>query len=208
MRLQRNTFTALLMLALITIPGTANAQQSFIIQGGVSGNLPMGDFASTNGVDAGYATFGVGFNIRVMFMPASNIALFAEFDLPSFGADEDALYDDMGSNLNEDIKYNLSMIGAGARLFLGEAQENSPQPYGQLGLGLYKSEMEMMGISVKSDRSLGFNFSGGAMIPLGTVMLDLSARFHSFKVKMDDETADSATTWLGFSGAISIPIGG
>jgi hypothetical protein len=215
MRRPITILAGLMLLGSIMSPADAAAQElNLTLQGGLTYNHPLADFASDEGTIIGnYPTSGFaeptyGYKFRAILNLSSTLGLFAEIYQPEFSGNLDAVLEELGypPSFDYDASWKLKTFSFGARL--SPVQIAFAKPYVEAGLGQYKTEIyQRLGLveeTEKSDAQRGLSFGAGAMLSFGQFGLDIGARYHSLEFTFGGEAIGWKADWIDASIMLSV----
>ncbi|MFC1540247.1 outer membrane beta-barrel protein [Gemmatimonadota bacterium] len=204
----------LILLGITLTPANAAAQElKLTVQGGLTYNYPLADFASDEGTIGDYPTTGFaeptyGFKLRAIMNISPTLGLFLEINRPKFNGNLDAVLERLGLPWVDDYEasWNLNIFSIGARL--SPVQIAMAKPYVQVGLGQYKTEIfQRFGLveeTEESDIQRGLSFGAGTMLTFGQFGIDIGAQYHAVEFIFGGQSIDWKANWLEATVMLSI----
>jgi len=186
---------------------SAQEKGRILVQAGPIYNIPTGRFAGTDGTlsgipGTGFATSGIGYGARVMFPISRLISFYAEWNQPGFGTDVDAILTSLGipTDIGFEVDFRWRIRSTGVGLRLNPPLEGWFRPYLQAGMARYRGELEIVQDVYKSTERLevstSASFGGGLALPVGPVVLEAGARYHSVRFKVSGQTFNWPARWI------------
>lgn len=223
----RRTFPLLagsLLLCICLNPTSLNAQEMQVsLQGGVTYNLPLGDFKATDGAINNYPTTGFaepsfGYKIRAILNISPKIGFYAEIYRPEFNANLDAVLERL--NLQPPFgdyytaNWLMEIVSFGTRF--SPVKIAMAEPYIQVGIGRYKTTIYQKIMDYETTETS--DITQGTSVGVGTILsfsvfghdigLDIGAQYHTVEFIFEGQPIGWKATWVDAAVLLSIKLGG